>query len=109
MKTFTPSDAPGRLERSMSWRAIKSAVLHTLPGILAGAMPVLAVSLELRTADVAALCATALALSYGFWRYQRWEAAKIEDWSFIQWGEYVTGAFIGAAVTLVLLVALHFF
>ena len=42
---------------------------------------------------------TALALSYGFYRYQRWEAARvIEDWSFLQWGEFVTGAFIGAGV-----------
>ena len=66
------------------------------PAFWPGACLFWAVWLRLQPAGVAAFCATALALSYGFWRYQRWESRIIEDWSFIRWGEYVTGAFIGA-------------
>lgn len=68
-------------------------------------MPILAVWMGLGLVGVAAFCATALALSYGFWRYQRWEQRVIKDWSFLQWGEFVTGAFLGAgAATLIPLV-----
>ena len=96
MQTFTPSDAPGRMERRLSRGSIKGAVLHGVPGVLVGAMPILAVWLRLPPLGILTFCATALALSYGFWRYQRWEQRVIEDWSFLQWGEFVTGAFLGA-------------
>ena len=110
MQTFTPSDAPGRLVHKLSWRSIKGAVLHGVPGVLVGAMPILAVWLRLPPLGILTFCATALALSYGFYRYQRWEAAKIEDWSFLQWGEFVTGGSIGAGGMLLLpLILLLFF
>ena len=63
-------------------------------------MTILAVWLRLSPLGILTCCATALALSYGFYRYQRWEAAKIKDWSFLQWGEFVTGGFIGAGAAI---------
>ena len=84
MQTFTPSDAPGRLEHNLSWRSIKGAVLHGVPGVLVGAMPIMAVWLRLPLLGILTFCATVLALSYGFYRYQRWEASRIQDWSFLQ-------------------------
>ena len=113
MQTFTPSDAPGRMEHKLSWRSIKGALLHEVPGVLVGAMPILAGWFRLPPLGILTFCATALALSYGFYRYQRWEAAKIEDWSFLQWGEqwgeFVTGGFIGAGGMLLLPLILLFF
>lgn len=102
MKTYTQFDAPGRMKIVPTWAAIKSMVLHALPGAMVGAMPIMAVWLRMPPVYLLTFCATALALSYGFYRYQRWEASKIEDWSFIQWGEFVAGAFIGAGVMLLL-------
>ena len=83
MQTFTPSDAHGRLEHILSPRSVLSALIHGVPGVMVGAMPILAVWLRLPPPGILTFCATALALSHGFYRYQRWEAAKIEDWSFI--------------------------
>ena len=108
-QTYTPSDAPGRLEHKLTWRSIQSAVLHGVPGVLVGAMPVLGVWLRLPPVHLLAFCATALALSYGFWRYQRWEGRVVQDWSFLQWGEFVTGAFIGAGVSVLAPVLLNYF
>ena len=109
MQTFTPSDAPGRMEHKLNWRSIKGAIIHGAPGAMVGAMPILAVWFRLPPLGVITFCATALALSYGFWRYQRWEQRVIEDWSFLQWGEFVTGAFIGAGGMLLLPLLLPFF
>ena len=109
METFTPSDAPGRMEHNLSWRSVKSAIIHVVPGMMVGAMPILAVWLRMPPMYLLTFCVTALALSWGFYRYQRWEASRIQDWSFIQWGEFVAGAFIGTGTAIlapVLLTAL---
>ena len=109
MKTFTQFDAPGRMKIVPTWAALKSAVLHAVPGAMAGAMPLLAVWMGLNALGVVVFCLVSLALSYGFWRYQRWESRVIQDFSSIQWGEYVTGAFIGAGAVLLLPLILGFF
>ena len=103
MKTYTPSDAPGSLERRLSWRATKNAVFHALPGTISGGMPFLALWMKLELVAVAVFMAVSLALAVGFWLYQRWENRAIRDWSFIQWGEYVSGAVLGAAAMLTVL------
>ena len=109
MRTFTQDDAPGRMKILLTWRAAKSAALHALPGAMVGAMPLLAVWMDLGSTGTAVFCLLALALSVGFWRYQRWESRVIQDFSFIQWGEFVTGAFIGAGAMLLLPLILGFF
>ena len=109
MQTFTPSDAPGRLEHRLSPRPVLGALIHGVPGVMVGAMPILAVWLRLPPLGIITFCLTALALSYGFYRYQRWEASRIQDWSFIQWGEFVAGGFIGAGGMLLLPLILPFF
>ena len=92
MRTYTPSDAPGRLEHRLASRSVLSAVVQSLPGMLAGAMPVLAVWLRLSAVGVLAFCLTSFRMSYGFYSYQCWESSRNQDWSFIQWGEYIPGA-----------------
>ena len=77
--------------------------------VLSGGLPFLPlwlrldlVSIPLFVASVAVCLAVALALAVGFWKYQRWEDRAIKDWSFIQWGEFVAGATLGAiAMTVV--------
>ena len=67
------------------------------------------VSIPLFVAAVVVCLAVALALAVGFWKYQRWEDRAIKDWSFIQWGEFVAGATLGAiAMTVVLLLTALF-
>ena len=58
---------------------------------------------------ITTFCLTALGLSYGFYRDQRWEASRIQDWSFIQWGEFIAGAFIGTGGMLLLPLIRSFF
>ena len=95
---------PGSLVRRLSPKATVNALVHALPGTVSGGLPFLALRLGLDPAGVAVFMAVSLALAVGFWKYQRWEDRKIEDWSFIQWGEYVSGAVLGAvAMTIVLL------
>ena len=88
MKTYTQFNAPGRM-RIVA--VLKSPAFHALPG----AMPSLAVWLRLPPLGIITFCLTALALSYCFYRYQRWDVSRIQDWSFIQWDECIAGAFIG--------------
>ena len=109
MKTFTQHDAPGRMKIVPTWAAFKSAVLHAVPGMMVGAMPLLGVWMDLGALSTLVFCFLALGLAVGFWRYQRWESRVIQDFSFIQWGEFMTGAFIGAGAVLLLPLILGFF
>ena len=102
MKTYTQFNAPGRM-RIVA--VLKSPAFHALPG----AMPSLAVWLRLPPLEIITFCLTSLALSNGFYRYQRWDVSRIQDWSFIQWGEFVARGFIRARGMLLLPLILPFF
>ena len=64
--------------------------------------------LGLGVISVVVYCLTTTLQSYVSWRHQRWESRMVQDWSFIQWGEFVTGTLIGTRAMLLLPVVLGF-
>ena len=108
MKIHDAMLPPGSLVRKMSPRAMLNALVHALPGTVSGGLPFIPLWLGLDSPLLliwsAVFSAVALALAVGFWKYQRWEDKVITDWSFIQWGEFVTGATLGTVVMVGLLI-----
>ncbi len=96
---------PGSLVRKATPKAMVNALVHALPGIISGGLPFLALWMGLELVSVAVFMAVSLALAVGFWKYQQWEDRAIRDWSFIQWGEFVVGATLGAVVMVGLLIS----
>ena len=108
-KIYNAMMPPGSLVRRATPKATVNALVHALPGTVSGGLPFLALWMKLDLISVTVFMTVSLALAVGFWKYQRWEDKALTDWSFIQWGEYVSGAVLGAvAMTVVLLLTALF-
>ena len=101
IRVYHKKDAPGMFDHDLSVASIKSFLLHAPIGLIAGLLPMLA-AFDFDARHVAAACFSSFMLMVTFLVYQIYEGIRIQDFSFVEIGEALTGMFIGLVIVLLI-------